>query len=258
VLFGASAQAESLAIHTALTAHFPNYCRDNWLRTRITWVCDDVNDFTRFKQQYRNLLENSYRRNIIVNGDDVNVDSLAPKYANERLDFVDIEWEFVESKSYSNIMSYKLNKWSHDENQQLTIAFCYDDENRNINEALGLPFKKGNRIPVLLKTGDDTAVKLLKQSDSYKHFVPIGMNGEIKSDMTDFIRMGQYVNYAYCNMRATTSEEKEHGATEMAVATEPPTDEELQKLWNNPKFTTAKRWSNIYNAFTLSTKLRSL
>ena len=60
VLFGASAQAESLAIHTALTAHFPNYCRDNWLRTRITWVCDDINDFTRFKQQYRNLLENSY------------------------------------------------------------------------------------------------------------------------------------------------------------------------------------------------------
>ena len=258
VLFGASALAESLVINSALTLHFPNYCRDNTLRTRITWVSDDINDFNRFKQQYHNLLENSYRRNIIVNGNDVSVNTFAPKYSNERLDFVDIEWEFVECQSYSDIMSYKLNKWSQDEEQQLTIALCYDDEERNLNESLSISIRKDNSIPILIKVKDDTSIQLIKQSNSYKQLVPIGMRDTIHKDMTDFIRMGQYINYAYCKMRDITSEEKKLGATEMLVATDIPSEEDLQKLWNNPKLTTAKRWSNIYNAFALTTKLRSL
>ena len=93
VLFGCDAQAESLVLHTALIAHFPNYCRDNGLRTRITWISDSLDDFMHFKQQYKTLLGNSYRRNIIVKEDDVKVESFVPKYVNERRDFVDIEWD---------------------------------------------------------------------------------------------------------------------------------------------------------------------
>lgn len=258
VLFGATAQAESLALHTALIAHFPNYCRNNWLRTRITWVSDNIDDFIHFKQQYKNLLENSYRRNIIADDNDINIDSSVPKYANIRRDFVDVEWEFVEGKSYCDIISHKLNKWAHDENQQLTIAFCYDDDSRNINEALETPINDNHSIPTLIKVSDATSIELLKRCNSCKQFVPIGMSRNIEPNMSEFIHMAQYVNYAYCHMRNSTEEEKKQGATEMNIATELPTDEELQKLWNSPKLTTSKRWSNIYNAFTLGTKMRSL
>ena len=258
VLFGCGAQAVSLALHTALIAHFPNYCRDNWLRTRITWMSDSLDDFIHFKQQYKTLLGNSYRRNVIVKEEDVKVENFAPKYVNERRDFVDVEWEFVEGRSYNDIVSYKLNKWSQDEGQQLTVAFCYEDDNRNINEALNISIKKNRSIPVLLKVSDATSIELLKQSGCYNQLIPIGMREGVQPCMADFIRMGQYVNYAYCNMRSSTEEEKELGATEMTIATELPTEEELQELWNSSKLTTPKRWSNIYNAFTLGTKMRSL
>lgn len=258
VLFGCGAQAVSLALHTALIAHFPNYCRDNWLRTRITWMSDSLDDFIHFKQQYKTLLGNSYRRNVIVKEEDVKVENFAPKYVNERRDFVDVEWEFVEGRSYNDIVSYKLNKWSQDEGQQLTVAFCYEDDNRNINEALNISIGKNRSIPVLLKVSDATSIELLKQSGCYNQLIPIGMRKGVQPCMADFIRMGQYVNYAYCNMRSCTEEEKELGATEMTIATELSTEEELQELWNSSKLTTPKRWSNIYNAFTLGTKMRSL
>ena len=253
VIFGVSTQAESLAIHTALIAHYPNYCRDNSLRTRITWVSDNIDDFICFKQRYSSLLDNSYRRNVMVAGNDVNVEYFTPKYVNERRDFVDIEWEFVECNSHTDIMSYKLNKWSHDEMQQLTIAFCYDDDSRNINEALGLSIKRNSFIPVLLRVNDDTSIKFINGSSTYKHLIPMGMTGTTPQNMEDYIRMGQYVNYAYCKMHNSNDD-----GDRVTVATELPSDEELQGLWCNPELTTSKRWSNIYNAFTLNSKMHSL
>jgi len=40
VIFGDSPQTDALAINAALVAHYPNYCRDPRLRTRITIVDD--------------------------------------------------------------------------------------------------------------------------------------------------------------------------------------------------------------------------
>ena len=42
VIAGFSAQAEALAINAALVAHYPNFCRDTRLRTRITIIHDNV------------------------------------------------------------------------------------------------------------------------------------------------------------------------------------------------------------------------
>ena len=42
VLIGFSPQAEALAINAALVAHYPNYCKNNRLRTRISIIDDHV------------------------------------------------------------------------------------------------------------------------------------------------------------------------------------------------------------------------
>ena len=258
VLFGVTGQAESLAVHTALTAHFPNYCRDNSLRTRITWVGDSLGEFSRFRQQYRNLLENSFHRTVAIDSGEVVVNSFAPKYIAERRDFVDVEWEFVEGKSHSDAIRYKLCRWASDENQLLTVAFCYEGDDRNINEALALPLNSMPQFPVLLRVKDDASISFLKQSASFSQLKPFGMDDAGLNRMGEFIDMAQYINYAYCKMRSTSQSERERGATDMIVATELPTLEELQELWNNSVLTTAKRWSNIYNAFTLNTRMRSM
>ena len=44
----------------------------------------------------------------------------------------------------------------------------------------------------------------------------------------------------------------------MAIAVETPTVTELQECWNRSHLSTPKCWSNLYNAFTLRTKMHSL
>lgn len=258
VIFGASAQAESLALHTALVSHYPNYCRDHRLRTRITWVSDKMEDFSRFRQQYSRLLENSFVRDVYLADEDVRTGTRVPKYINEREDFVDVEWEFVQGRSYDGALRYKLAKWDQDGNRQLTVALCYDDDARNENESLGLPLGRGSQSVVLVCTADDAALGLLKHSGEFANMITIGCRDFIFPDLGEFIRMGQYVNYAYCKMRQTTVLEQENGAAEMAVAIEVADKDQVIRAWNKSMLSTSKIWSNIYNAFTVNGKLRSL
>ena len=252
VLFGANNQSESLAVHTALTAHYPNYCCDKSLRTRITMVADNQEKFHHFQQRYRNLLVNSYRRMVTVSETEADCQLLRPQYAGLRDDFVDVEWEFVAGRSDDDIVRYKLQRWAQDEEQQLTLVFCYDQEDRNVSEMLALPAEVLDTTPVWLRVQNGEAVNFLKQSKQYSSVIPFGMENAPLPDMTVFIKMAQCVNFAYHQMREVP------GSEDMAVAIEPPSERQLQELWNSPRLTTAKRWSNIYNAFTLRSKMHSL
>jgi hypothetical protein len=252
VLFGAGNQSESLAMHTALTAHYPNNCLDNSLRTRITMVADSQEEFHHFQQRYRNLLVNSYRRTVTVNDDGVDCSLLVPQYAGRRRDFVDVEWEFVAGRSDDDMLQYKLQRWAQDEEQQLTIAFCYDEDDRNVSETLALPDDILNTTPVWLRVRNGEAVYFLKQSERFAQIVPFGMENAPLPDMAVFIRLAQCVNFAYHQMREVPDSD------DLAVAIEPPTEQQLQELWNSNRLNTAKRWSNIYNAFTLRSKMYSL
>lgn len=257
VLFGVSDLAQSLIVNAALTAHYPNFCRDNSLRTRITWVGDSLDEFTNFKYHYCGLLENSFRRDIVVDNEDVKLTEFSPKYANSRCDFVDIEWEFVAAPGCSEVITYKMKKWAEDDNQLLTIAYCYNEDSRNLESSIALSDNIREKVPTLIKQDDATVINVLRDSNRFSNLIPVGANcGQVS--MKNFIRMAQCVNYAYCRMRSATKEETQNGISDMIVATELPTKDELQRLWNNPKLTTPKRWSNVYNAFTVPTKMRSL
>lgn len=258
VIFGSGGQAESLAIHTALTAHFPNYCVDHALRTRITMVSDTPDDLRHFQQRYRNLLAQSHRRTVHVDDDDVRCEELTPQYAGHRDDFVDIEWEFVTAHSDNGILNYKLQKWARDESRQFTVAFCYADDSRNVSETLTLPSAVLSSTPVWLRVCDARAVDFLKQSEQFAHVIPFGMRDTKLPDMSRFIRMAQCVHFAYSHMRETTLKEQSQGRTAMEVAVEIPTERQLQELWNSSRLTTPKRWSNVYHAFTLRSKMHSL
>jgi hypothetical protein len=265
VIFGASGQAESLAINAAHVAHYPNYCRDNTLRTRITLISDSLTDFYRFRQRYANLLRHSYSREVKITDNDITVNTTAPKYAETRKDFVGIEWEFVESSTANAALNYKLIKWASDKNQQLTIAFCSENYNDNISNALALPRElHESDCQIFVKVNDPIALNLLKQSPSFENIHPFGFSEPNQSYFATFIRLAQLVNYVYCNMRDTSDEEQKLRAVPMILPTELPTKGELDRLWgrNNehgcPKLNTPKRWSNIYNAFSITTKMRSI
>ena len=255
VIFGSSPHAESLAIFTSLLCHFPNYCRDENLRTRITWISDSISDFTAFRQKYKGLLDQCFVRVMMETENGMECKTMTcPAYHGKRKDFVDIEWEFVESTSGNDAVAYKLEKWSESESQELTIAFCYNDENRNIDCALTLPRHVYDLSQIYVKTKSRNAIELLKGTDKFCNVYAFGTEDEQSVDFGNLIRMAQCVNYAYCNMKEGNTPDN----ISMMVPLEIPDKDVLQKLWNNPKLTIPKRWSNIYNAITLRPKMRAI
>jgi hypothetical protein len=265
VLLGSNSYTESLAMYSALIAHYPNYSRDNTLRTRITMVSECIHDFDNFRRRNKNLLTHSYTREVKIINKDVNATTFAPKYAYTRRDFIDVEWEFVEAPLSNDILNYKFEKWANDETQLTSFAFCDDDKNANLANAIALSATaKSPNYQIFIKAGNFEALNLLHQLGRYTNIIAFD---DISANFNDFaaiIRMAQLVNYAYDNMHDSSDEAISNGQTLMEVVTETPSDEQIKRAWNkndndgNPKLNTQKRWSNIYAAFTIPAKLRSI
>lgn len=258
VIFGAGRQAESLAIHAALTCHLPNYCRDNSLRTRITWFADSEEEFRQFINTHTNLLNHSYQRHVNISNGDIAISTTPPLHADTQPDFVDVEWEFVTGKSCSHIAQHKLQRWSASDGQLLTLAFCYDNNSRNLNEAISLPSIIRKNCKILVKCDEPTSIGFINHSSEYINIIPFGCHEVHTDELSDYTLMARYINFAYRNMRTTTSEERSHGADTIAVETAIPSMEQLDAAWNSSLLPTAKCWSNIYNVFSLNTKMQTL
>ena len=199
VIVGYSAQAEALAINAALVAHYPNYCRDARLKTRITIIDDNVLDGRDgLIQRYIHLFDNSYYCSINLKDENPQCIMHRPMYENQRKDFVDVEWEFINGNIHNDAVRQKLTEWSNDSHQQLTIAFCHPDYSRNCDEAFRLPQPiYQNEIPVLCHTMDNELPDCNADKGSYSSVLPFG---EKQCDI-DTLRMlkklAQRVNFVY-------------------------------------------------------------
>ena len=252
VIVGFSAQAEALAINAALVAHYPNYCRDTRLRTRITIIDDHVYDGRdRLTQRYVHLFDNSYYRTLDLN--DVNPECKLhrPTYEKDRNDFVDVEWEFVNGNIRNEAIRQKLTEWSDDSRQQLTIAIGHSDFERNYNETFGLPeviYKK--ETPVLCHTECNDMLQIATNDGAYKSVYPFGNEYCDLNTLRMLKKLAQRVNYVYNHCFSLKPEDP---------ITAPSSIDEsvLDSLWKAIG-SLPKQYSNIFNAMTLGTKMHSI
>ena len=247
VIFGMNAMAQEIAKHAALVCHFPNYTRDHSLRTRITIVDSHIDDaMGDFVGRHEHLFANSFHRFIDLANTESNVVKSIhkPQFHGTREDFIDVEWEFVKGGINSEILRQKLGYWAASDRQQLTVVLCSDDEGENMRTAMKMPSGIGdNRIPVFFRTADAAMLQMLT-STKMPDIIPFGMNGHTLDVTMPLIRMAKVVNHVYdCyyNDNYTPVEIDWKKA-----------DESWKKLSN------AKKWSNIYNAMAVATKMRSL
>lgn len=242
---GFSSLAQTLAIHAALVAHYPNYNNNSPepLRTRITILSKDL-DSKRGEliTRYRSLFENSYYRTVNVEQRTSNFH--APQYAGKRKDFVDVEWEFVDGEIHNEIVQQKIKSWSTSDTQLLTIAIAHDNDDDNIKDVLALPKEvMENGVTVLARVGNSESISLLKTSGKYENVYPFGMNDSGYDVRLPLMTMGKLLNAYYWGV----IDENSH------VIDLDKVDEAWKKL---PSF--AKRFSNVYNVMTIPTKMRSL
>ena len=254
VVMGMGSMAEMVAIHAAHTAHYPNYVHDHRLRTRITMVDERPSAFDAFIGRYRHLFDNSYYR-MVKPGDEQAVKSLhRPMYEGRREDFVDVEWEFVEAASEQETLRQKLALWASDERQLLTIVVAYPSAQRNMSEALRLPdavFRQA--IPVYVYTkGEAQATGCELQGIRL-----FGMTDHGYDVTLPYVRMAKNVNYIYDRCYAENfAEDAGDMPTHLLRYAAEIDPDERDRSWD--RLSNAKRQSNIRNAMTIASKMRSV
>lgn len=247
VISGFDEQAEILAMHAALIAHFPNYrSTDRYpIRTRITIVDQQMKTKRdAFIARYSSLFMHSYYRTVSVQEQVVLLHK--PVSDEKRKAFVDVEWEFVEGSMTDGIVQDKMKRWSMDENQQLTVVVSHGNDEENLKQVLCLPqILKERNIPVFIRLRRSELADLLKESPLCSHIYPFGMYDRGYDVELPLIKMAQYLNYFYrCSYQHK----------------EIPTDfstEEVENAWKD-EHSLKMRFSNIYNVMTIPCKMHSL
>ena len=170
--------------------------------------------------------------------------------------FIDIEWEFIKgSLSNHSVLEYLRECATKDENKILTVAVCLDEPHQAISAGLYLPdevYEKALQVLVYQRYSDSLLKDLSNKNTEgfrYKKVKPFGMLSQTFSLMSVDHQMAKYINYIY-NSDDISLEESE-GKLEDEW-------EETISKFKEGKSGTASRWSNIYHANTLVTKLRSI
>ena len=232
VIFGMGEVAETVAIQAAHIAHYPNYVRDHSLRTRITLISENAETLSEeIIKRYRHLFDNSYYR--IVKPSEENAVRVfhKPMYERKREDFVDVEWEFVDAENWHPDVREKLKQWAQDDKQLLTVVMADKIVDKNVAMSLFLP------------------------DELYLRSIPIHKYNPnaVEYDVTmPLVQMAKIVNYIYdrCyNDNFKNWQGEIFSSVEINAV-------DRDRLWVD--LSNVKRWSSIYNAMTIPTKMRSI
>ena len=231
VIVGMTPMGAAFATTAAQICHFPNFnpADSRPLRTRITFI-DPRADLLidNFKTRYQNLFNLSH---ITLRTDASGWQSSRPD--NAYGDFLDIEWEFLKGHVSQEWIRDRLTSYTRDENQVLSISFCNDTAQRNLNDALSLPpsyFSLGDSgepntatpVVFIYQPGNGT-VALAAQNEipRYHNLVPFGMNnGSIDPFLSASILRAKRYNYV-CH-------KVDNGKT---ITTVPSETQALNSLW---------------------------
>lgn len=254
VIIGMSRMGVALGVEAAQLFHFPNFCRDRRLKSRITFIDaaadEEMNFFRGRYRHYFDLAPSRYRD--MAHPDEVRI--LPPNWDyGSRTDFLDVEFEFIKGRAETPAVQKLLAEWADDPKQQLSIAICLNFPPQAMAMGLYLPdVIYARKIPVFVRQETSSALldllnnRLKKEPlNRYSHVFPFGMLANSFDLDRRNTRRAQLVNYIYDYKGI-------YGTSPSAV----PSDHELQQKWD--KLPVALQWSNFYCADSVDIKLRSL
>lgn len=251
IVIGLSRIGEAVALEAARICHFPNY---QHRKTKITIIDSNMDvEMDLFKQkcgELFNLCRWSYTD--VHNADNNTSGGIIDKYrhlitnTNDE-DFVDLEWNFINGFDANKAVRDYIENSVNDPHAIATIAVCLNETHRSLQAAMNLPnivYEK--LIPVLVnQRQSDSMIQALKVGARYAHLWPIGILSEdLEDQLTTLIHYGKRINYIY-NYYFTNGSSPE--SIDESVASD---------QWEDVRI--SKRWSNIYSAASIWTKLRSL
>ena len=235
VIAGMTAMGEALAKEVALIAHYPNF-KSKGKRTKITFIDKNTRENMQlFVGKYRELFK-------LCGYSYYNLDTGCAE-TNERETgerFLDLEFEFLDSNIANPKLQDMIEDWCRDEWRLLSIFVCFETSYRSIAAGAYLPFAVYDRkIPVFVYQAALGNIDKYLKSKKYGNVRVFGMSNQGENFMEvhgeEMAKGVAYCYYKMFNPEGTIMKDE---------------------VWKD--CTPCEKWSNIYNASSIPTKLRSL
>ena len=241
-------------MEAAHVLHFPNFNQNRNLKTKITFIDINAN-----KEKEEFITRNRHF------------------FEAQNEDFIDVVFEFIEGNIFSASIQEDIKKWAEDEGQYLSIFLAMRDQRSNFVMGMNMPDEVyDNNIPVFIRQDrSDNFVTNLRMADDrefdyyrikdgklnsskrkarYANIYPFGMNETAYSADNKSVKRAKLINYLY--ETADYSTYRFQSILSLDAIPEEKIWEEADKMWQ--KLTVALKWSNLYNSYTIRTKLASL
>lgn len=297
VFVGTTNFAVAFAMEAAHVLHFPNFKRDNNLRTLITFIdinADKEKDVFIARNRHLFEIQPYYYYDLSLGGKYKTKD---PKNKHEERiyftkkrgyedydrDFLDVEFEFIKGDVFSAEVQDVIRGWALEKDQQyLSIFLALADQRQNFAFGMNMPDEVYNlEIPVFIRQDrSDNFVTNLREADER-------IRKDKKKNTYSYIQKGKletlkplggrYVNIYPFGMNETAfsadkyslkraklinylyCEMKDNHFPSIEVL-ESMTKGQLEEAVNKSwkGLPVALKWSNLYNAYTFRIKLASL
>ena len=294
VFIGTTNFAVAFAMEAANVLHFPNF-KEKGAKTLITFIdknADQEKDVFIARNRHFFEVQSHYYRDLSEKSESTEQRVLPPTYFTEENgyrnhidnDFLDVEFEFIKGDIFEKRVQDVISQWANDkENQYLSIFIALSDQRLNFAFGMNMPDEVyDNEIPVFIRQDrSDNFVSNLRTNDEsirsdkkkntyvkvvdgqpvpktlggrYANIYPFGMNETAYSADEKSLERAKLINYLYST--ANYDVNKFQGVLVLDAMSKEQIMKEANEYWR--KLTVALKWSNLYNAYTIRTKVATL
>lgn len=253
VLVGMNEMSYSIATNAAHILHFPNYAEGDFNTcSKITFIDPNAKELGKlFRSRYETLFDLACWRSVEKTECTDNsswIDPIGDKQHNSKYkgilgdtNFMDIQWEFIEGNVNDiEVINYLSEHADDKRNEILTLIFCDKDSESNARSCLGMPDNVIAKVYQILVRQQESSllVNMLRKSkkEGYCNIRPFGFDSVCLYNNSLHEEFGIIVAASYDN---TLGNE--------AI---------MRQEWEEKSV--AIKWSNMYCANMLYTKLRFL
>lgn len=294
VFVGTTNFAVAFAMEAANVLHFPNFNRDNNLRTLITFIdknADKEKDEFIARNHYLFEIQSYYYQDLSEESKPNSRIRIEPTYFNnergygeEDRDFLDVEFEFIKGDVFSKSVQNIICDWSkeHIEKQYLSIFLAQTDQRQNFAFGMNMPDEVYYReVPIFIRQDrSDNFVSNLRTADEAirnnekKNTYCVVREGKLISET----HSGRFANiYPFgMNETAFSADDKSLERAKLInylyctmlpdnkfQSMEVLDEMSSEQLWKDAnekwsKLSVALKWSNLYNAYAIRIKLATL
>lgn len=288
VFVGTTNFAVAFAMEAAHILHFPNADK---AKTKITFIDKNADkekdEFITRNRHFFEIQKYSYSDLTSEQKEKKEQEKPGKEYVifpKEESNFLDVEFEFIKGDIFSQKVQDEIAKWAgeHNEKQCLSIFLAMADQRQNFVMGMNMPDAVyDNEIPLFIRQDrsdnfvtnlrntdkknddkkfkysfvkEDGTLKTAKRDARYANIYPFGMNETAFSADEHSLKRAKLINYLYETANYDTY--KFQGILALDAMSEDSIWKEADEYWG--KLSVSLKWSNLYCAYTIRTKLATL